>query len=220
MKISILMLTYNAPRYTAKAILSLKKTETNIPYELIVVDNKSKFRTRRLLNKLFEKGLIDKLHFNDHNALFAKGNNIASRFAAEDATHYLLLNSDVEVIDPKWLDKLCELHETKGISSLGAVMYKPIRADGYCLLIDKELYDRYKLDEQYEWWWSVTKLESEVLKEGLMIRAVKNHDNLLIHYGGRSGKGYKHAKGMDTDIKEVVSWFQNSKNSVKILETL
>lgn len=95
---------------------------------------------------------------------------------------------------------------------------EPIRADGYCLLINRDLYEKYKLDENYEWWWGVTELESMVLKEGKKIVAVRNHEEYIHHYGGKSGKGFKNAKGMDVDINEVKKWFDG--NKVEIIDRL
>ena len=220
MKISILMLTYNAYKYVFNSIWTLRKTNKKIKYELIVVDNASRWPTKIVLAFLRLIGSIDKLYYNGYNSLFAKGNNIASGLADKDSTHYLLLNSDVEIKDPDWLYKLSSLHTSPGISSLGCVKRNPIRADGYCLLVDKWIYDKYRLDENYEWWWAVTKLESEVLKEGMQIRAVENHENLLHHFGGASGKGWVDAKGMDTNIKDVLTWFDGKKNDVTIIDSL
>ena len=217
MKTSILMLTHDAHKYVKESIVSVKEKTRDENYELIVVDNASKFWTRMLLKRLQKKAYIDKLYFNSTNALFAKGNNLASTFADENSNFILLLNSDISIKDSKWLSKLIEIHPQEGgISSFGAVEEEPIRADGYCMLIDKYLYDKYKLDEQYEWFWGVTKLESEVLKEGLRIVAVKNHEKYIHHYGGKSGKGYANAKGLDIDITEVSKWF--SKGKVEILD--
>lgn len=218
MKVSILMLTYNAPKYVKESILTLKENTKNIDYELIVLDNHSKFMTRRLLKKLEKKGLMDKLILSDKNLLFAKGNNVAFE-AASDSEYILLLNSDVKINSSNWLETLLKIHPKEGgISSFGAVDSEPIRADGYCLLIDKNLYEKYKLDETYEWWWGVTKLESKVLKEGKKIVAVRNHEEFIHHYGGKSGKGYKNAKGMDADRNEVKKWFDN--NKVEIIDRL
>lgn len=220
MKIAILMLTYNAWRYVLKSIWSLRKTNNKISYELIVVDNASRWPTKLVLFLLKCFHMVDKLYYNSKNDLFAKGNNIASVLAAKDTTHYLLLNSDIEIKDPDWLYKLVQLHDSQGISALGCVKSEPIRADGYCLLIDKWLYDKYLLDEEFEWWWSVTKLESEVLKEGLKIRAVDDHEAILHHFGGASGKGWANAKGMDIDIQSVNSWFVNKNNEVYIISKI
>lgn len=209
-KVSILMLTYNAPRYVKKSIVSLKKLTSNQNYELIVVDNDSKHPTVRTLYKLKSRGLVDKLYYNSNNDLFAKGNNIAARLASEDSDYYLLLNSDVEIKSPNWLDKLIELMpEEGGIASFGAVQSAPKRADGYCMMINADLYNKYKLDEYFQWWWGVTKLESQVLKEGKKVIAVDDHEEYIHHFGGKSGKGFSDATGMDVDMDEVKKWFED-----------
>lgn len=208
MKVSILMLTYNAPWYVYKSITTLKKTE-NVDYELIIVDNNSNIITRKILKLLYKKGYIDKIFFNDKNSLFAEGNNIASRMVDSSSKYLLLLNSDIKIIDKKWLMNLINIHpKNGGISAFGAVLSEPKRADGYCMLIDKDLYIKYKLDKEYQWWWSVTKLESNILNENKEIIAVVNHESQIHHYGGASGKGYKDAKGMDINIEEVKKWFK------------
>lgn len=217
MKVSILMLTYNAPRYVKKSIQTLKKNTEGIDYELIVVDNASEEKTKKLLNKLKEKGMIDKLVFNDKNELFAGGNNIAAKYADKDAKFYLLLNSDVKIKNKNWLKRLVDLHPGRGISSYGVVLSEPVRADGYCLLINKDLYDAHQLDEEFQWWWSVTKLEAEILNEGNKIIAVRNHENDIHHYGGKSGKGFKDASGLYPDMDKVKAWFKSGK--VEILDT-
>lgn len=215
-KVSILMLTYNAPRYVKKSIVSLKKLTKNSNYELIVVDNASKHPTIRTLYKLKSQGLIDKLYYNSQNDLFAKGNNIAARLASEDSDYYLLLNSDVEIKSSDWLDKLIELMPKEGgIVSFGAVQSEPKRADGYCMMINADLYNKYKLDEHFQWWWGVTKLESQVLKEGKKVIAIDNHEEYIHHFGGKSGKGFSDATGMDVNMDEVKKWFEDGNVEIK-----
>lgn len=218
MKVSILMLTYNAPKYVKESIVTLKENTKNVEYELIVLDNHSKFITRMLLKRLKSRGFIDKLIMSDKNLLFAKGNNVAFE-SASNSEYVLLLNSDVRINSKDWLKTLLKIHPQEGgVSSFGSVDSEPIRADGYCLLINRDLYEKYKLDEKYEWWWGVTKLESMVLKEGKKIVAVRNHEEFIHHYGGKSGKGFKNAKGMDADRNEVKKWFDN--NKVEIIDSL
>ena len=210
------MLTYNAPRYVKKSIVSLKKLTKNSNYELIVVDNASKHPTIRTLYKLKSQGLIDKLYYNSQNDLFAKGNNIAARLASEDSDYYLLLNSDVEIKSSDWLDKLIELMPKEGgIVSFGAVQSEPKRADGYCMMINADLYNKYKLDEHFQWWWGVTKLESQVLKEGKKVIAIDNHEEYIHHFGGKSGKGFSDATGMDVNMDEVKKWFEDGNVEIK-----
>ena len=220
MDISILMLTHNAPKYVYKSITTIKNiTKTNIKYEILVVDNKSSLFTRCLLKYLKKKKYIDKLVFNTDNSLFAKGNNIASSLSDKSTKYYLLLNSDIEVRNYDWLDKLLAIHPVEGgISSYGFVKSEPKRADGYCMMIDKNLYDKYKLDEDFAWFWSITKIESLVLKEGKRIVSVMNHEKYIHHYGGKSGKGFENAAGMDIDIEEVKKWF--TKGNVEMIDNI
>lgn len=218
-EVSILMLTHNAKKYVKKSILSLKKKTVNVDYELIVLDNNSNFFTKKLLKNLKNKGYIDKLIMNPVNDLFAKGNNLASKKADRDSKYYLLLNSDIEIKSDDWLSKLIKHHPSNGgVSSFGAVLSKPVRADGYCLLIDKYLFDKYKLNENFAWWWGVTQLEANVLKEQKEIYAVVNHEEYLHHYGGKSGKGYKDAQGLNINIEDVIEWFDN--NEIKLIDKL
>lgn len=87
MKVSILMLTYNAPRYVLESIMGvnkLKKKTKNL--ELIVLDNDSGFTTKLLLKVLKAIGWVDKLVLNPQNDFFAKGNNIASTYSDKDST--------------------------------------------------------------------------------------------------------------------------------------
>lgn len=184
--ISILMLVHNAPDYVKESIETLHDKTKNVEYELIVVDNASGKETVDLLNNLHLEGKIDKLFFNKENSLFAGGNNIAAEMAASNSDYYLLLNSDVSIKSDEWLSDLLKLHEKNdcGITSYGAVLSAPVRADGYCMLINKTLYDKYQLDENFAWWWGVTKLEGQVLSEKKKIIAIKKHEDKIHHWGG------------------------------------
>lgn len=52
MKVSIIMLTYNAPVYVRHSIKSVKNNTIGVDYELIVYDNASSNKTKRVLNTL------------------------------------------------------------------------------------------------------------------------------------------------------------------------
>ncbi len=214
--ISIIMLVHGAPVYTKNTIETLQGTRGE--FELIVLDNASDIKTKKLLLKLQDRGWIDKLIYSRDNTLFAKGNNIAFRGCAEKSDKIVLLNSDIDIRNKDWLIEMEKLH-TRGITTLGAVIDNPwTRGDGYCFMIDKDLYEKYQLDEEFEWWWSITKLQAQVLKEGLPVVAVQNHENLLFHYGGMSGGDFKDARGMQTDGEEVKKWFE--KRKIKVVESI
>ena len=171
--ISILMLTHNAPEYVEISIRSVAKHTSNIHYELIVLDNASRLPTQKLVKQLKEEGLIHKLVQLDRNSLFAEGNNLAASEAAPEATHYLLLNSDIQVRSGDWLQRLLDVHH-RGITAYG-VAQDPDRVDGYCLLIDADVYKSHKLDEGHQWWWAVTKMQASVLNAGFHVQGYAEH---------------------------------------------
>lgn len=217
--ISILMLTHNAPKYVKITLETLKNKTKDIDYELIIWDNDSDKKTKKMLMNYYnKKRIIDRLVFSKQNLLFSKGNNSAFKLCNSKADYVLLLNSDIEIRNEDWLNYLLELCKKKKIGAVGYGVCEnnPItRADGFCLLIKKDLYEKYLLDEDYEWWWSVTRLQARILKEGYKIIAIKNYENMLYHFGGKSGTDFKDASGMDVTATEVVKWFE--KGTVTVL---
>jgi len=220
-RVAVLMLTHNAPRYVFKSVWTLcRRTSKSVPHELIVVDNASDFTTRLLVRVLWIFGFVDRLLCSKVNLMFAKGNNVAAGMASSGVTHYCLLNSDVEVRDPDWLVKLlgCMDGDT-AIASFGAVEFEPIRADGFCLLIRRPLFDKYRLDESFEWWWSVTKLQAEVRREGYGVVSVRNHDGYVYHFGGKSRIDLtQRIKGMDIRPEKILSWFQGVTGTMRVVD--
>ena len=94
-----------------------------------------------------------------------------------------------------------------------------MRADGYCFLIDRELFLRYGLDESFPFWWCFAKLQGELLRDGFSVKAIRNHKRILHHYGGKSGqppKEYKQRNGLSKEtVKELFS-----NRSVMVLDSL
>lgn len=215
-KVSIIMLVHNAPEYVKLAIDSVVEHTKGVDYELIVVDNRSHFPTRLLLKKMKKEGKIHKLLLSRKNLLFAKGNNAGSLLADEESTHYLLLNSDVEIRSDRWLEYLLELCPEGGISSYGMVDHAPVRADGYAMLLDRALYDTYMLDGNYEWFWSVTKIQAQALCAGKRVVAVREHEDMLHHFGGKSGMVPRNASGMREKEEVIIGWFEN--HQIEIVE--
>ena len=203
--VSILMLTHNAPDYVELAVRSVRDRTSEVRYELVVLDNLSEAPTRELVQRLSDEGLIDRLRLMGYNSLFAEGNNLAAALASSQATHYLLLNSDVEILDPSWLAQLLSVHE-RGITSFGVAL-DPLRCDGYCLLIDADLYRANPLDTSFQWWWGVTKQQSALLSAGHSVQGYGEHEKWLHHFGGKSGSAWRGASGMDISRDEVDGWF-------------
>ncbi|SDG71404.1 glycosyltransferase family 2 protein [Microbacterium sp. 77mftsu3.1] len=203
---SILILTHNAPEYVELTIRSLRKNTQNVEFEVVVVDNASDQETVNLVTRLRDEGLIDKLQLSEVNTLFAGGNNIAASMASDDATHFLLLNSDVEVRASDWLTRLLS-HHKEGAVSYG-VATDPLRLDGYCLLMDAHIYRAFPLDEGHQWWWSVTKQQAAILVAGYAASGFYEHEQYVHHFGGKSGSAFLSAKGMNVGRREVYGWFR------------
>jgi glycosyltransferase involved in cell wall biosynthesis len=213
-KVSILMLTHNAPRYVELSIRTLARYTLNVNYELVVVDNASEQPTKNLLQRLHEERLIHNLTFLSYNSFFAEGNNIAARKAADDSTHLLLLNSDVEIKDPNWLSHLLAAHRL-GITAYG-VIDNPVRVDGYCLLVDAVLFRANPYDESHQFFWANTKFQATVLAQGYSVQGYADHERYVHHFGGKSGKDYKTAKGLSLSPEELAERFRG--RAVRVLD--
>ena len=216
--VSIVILVYNAPLLTLQTLLTLKRTK-NVDYEVVVVDNASNIITKLVLQFLFRHNYIDKLVTSDENTFFAKGNNIGTSYADEKSRYYLLLNSDIKIIDPDWLYLMVKEHQY-GISSIGICDKDKLtaRCDGYCFLIDKDLYDKYKLDENYKWWYGITKLQVQVLSQkDCFVGGCEDDSTLIKHYWGGSGKAYKKVLKR-LPHEDLESWFDDTVNKFKVLQ--
>jgi glycosyltransferase involved in cell wall biosynthesis len=215
--VSLVVVTHNAFRYLRRLLRSLPRTR-GVEYELIVVDNRSRTLVRAYLALAALRGRIQRLCLLERNTLFAPANNIGVAATSRSARHVLLLNSDTEVRRSDWLLRLLELHR-RGATSYGFVKSGPVpRADGYCMLVDRDLYLSHGLDEDFEWFWSVTKLQAELLNAGHSVRAVREHDHVLYHFGGKSGgkAATRNAKGMKVPRQDVLAWFAGK--SVDVIE--
>jgi hypothetical protein len=215
-KVSILMLTHNAPRYVELSIRTVARHTRNVNYELVVVDNASEQPSKNLLRGLHKERLIHNLTFLSYNSFFAEGNNIAARQAAEDSTHFLLLNSDVEIKDPNWLSNLLAVHKP-GITAYGVVQ-NPLRVDGYCLLVDAARYRETLYDEAHQFYWANTKFQAALLAQGYSVQGYAEHERYLHHFGGKSGKDFRFAKGLVLTQEELTECFRG--RTIHILDAL
>lgn len=216
-KVSIVIVTYNALRHIRITLESLKKTK-GVQYEVIIVDNDSKIQTKLYLFYRFLISKNIKLLFNNYNSLFAAGNNLGVSLTSAKSEYVLLLNSDVKIIDPYWLVKLIQKHQ-RGATAYGVAVGGGIdRADGYCFLVNRDLYLQYKMDERYPWRFSLTKLEAEMLHAGENVQAIRNHDDMIIHYGRKSGTSHLRKDKKNFDQPDLQEWF--GERRVKILESI
>jgi len=121
--ISIVILTWNGLEFTRRCLSSLNVLSLPSNVNVIVVDNGSKDGTLEYLRELKSVTLIE----NATNLGYAKAVNIGIRQAG-DCSDIVLLNNDVELIEPDWLLKLSS--RVEGSPSLGVVGVKIIKDDG------------------------------------------------------------------------------------------
>lgn len=215
-KVAVIVVSYNALSYARKMLKSLRTTR-GVDYELVVVDNNSGRKTKLFWTAMRFLGRVNRLALLDRNTFFAEGCNIGVAMAPRDASHILLLNTDTEVRDPDWLRRMLAVHE-RGATGLRYVTSGPWpRSDGFCLLVDRDAWGD-GLDEQFQWWWSVTALEARLLRDGLQVSAVRDYEDVLVHHWGKSGKAFKKARSGDASKETVAGWFDG--HHVRVIDQL
>ena len=185
-KVSIIILTFNAPAYVKRTLKSLRYTDYD-NYEVIVFDNHSDAKTRKYLKSMEGKGYFDKIIYSDENLMFIKGNNEAFKHIAHDSELVMFLNSDVEIRNREWLKAIVETHKT-GLTGLDCQDKLSQRPDGWCIMLDTFLYDRFKLNEvKYRFYYSVADLNAKLINAGYAVQTIDHYSNLIWHFGNASG---------------------------------
>ena len=116
-RICAIVLTYNGKYLIAKMLKSFRKTIYKNG-QVIVVDNGGSDGSEELIKKKFSWAKVVRLQLNKG---FAGGNNVGIRYAfGHDKPEYVvLLNDDMEIIDPKWLNILVETAKKTGAGVTG-----------------------------------------------------------------------------------------------------
>lgn len=121
-QIAIVILTWNGLELTRRCMSSLKPDTLPEGVSVIVVDNGSTDGTQAYLRGLPRVTLIE----NGKNLGYAKAVNIGIR-AAPPQADVVLLNNDVELIEPDWLERLAAA--THADPNVGLMGVKIIRDD-------------------------------------------------------------------------------------------
>ncbi|GEM_PF-5619491 len=123
--VSIIILTFNALKYTKLTIRSILQ-HTEYPYELIIVDNASADGTRKYLRELEKEYDHISVIFNKKNKGFAAGNNQGAKKARGD--YLFFLNNDV-LVGEGWLSGMVRALEKD--PAIGMVGPLTNRISGY-----------------------------------------------------------------------------------------
>lgn len=121
MNLSIVIVNYKTPQLTINCINSIYKSESELSYEIIVVDNNSQDDSLKLIRKNFPKVKIIE---NEINEGFGRANNLGIKIA--EGEYVFFLNSDV-VLKKNTLQKCLE--KIKSQSNIGVLSCKLLNED-------------------------------------------------------------------------------------------
>ena len=122
--VTIIIPTKDRIELLSKCIESIHKASVTVPYEILIVDNQSsEAQTARWLEVIQEQ--YDHVRVMQANYQFnwAKLNNDAIGRTEGDVL--VLLNNDIEIIAPDWLDQICGQLTRKEVGIVGGLLKYP-----------------------------------------------------------------------------------------------
>jgi|GEM_PF-4003872 len=120
--ISILIPFRDSAPLLQQCLDTLRSKTAYRQYELILIDNGSiEKSTHRLLEREEKKGA--RIVRVDEPFNYSRLNNLGAKSAQGE--HLLLLNNDIEIIEPQWLGALVEQSQRKDVAVVGAKLLYP-----------------------------------------------------------------------------------------------
>ena len=117
------------------------------------------------------------------------------RAAAEDCTHFLLLNSDIEVRRADWLQQMVNVSNSSDRIGIVGTKHTFIRmaptfggVDGQCMLIKRQLVEEIGLLDNKTFPWNGSEIDfaARAFKKGYIYKVMPNNPELVIHYRAMS----------------------------------
>jgi len=190
--VSIVIVTYNAMEYVRKTLESVR-SKSRVPHEIIVVDNASGPETVDYLRAQSDI----RLFANEDNLLWSAGCNQGMSAAHPASRYLLLLNPDVEILRPDWLEILIETIEQSPKVGLAGPLHKhrpmgPVYGfiDGHCLLFRRELIEELgpMNSERFPMAGGPALHAVRAFKRGWLYKVVHPSVQLLVHHERQSRK--------------------------------
>ena len=128
-EVSVVILTYKKPKALAKLLPSVL-TQKPSNFEIILVDNGCLDETKNLIEKVlgYETSVPHKYLPLCDNPGYAAGNNAGVKLASPNSEYILLLNDDIVLSEPDFIQKLTQIAKAK--EDAAAVGCKLLNADG------------------------------------------------------------------------------------------
>lgn len=123
--VSIIIPFKDKPELLVMCIESILDNSTYQNFEVIgICNNSDEQATFAQMNRL--KARDSRVSFFEHNVPFnfSEINNYAVNTHA-NGTHILLLNNDIEIISPDWIESLLEFSQRKDVGAVGGKLYYP-----------------------------------------------------------------------------------------------
>lgn len=120
MKLSCIIVNWNLKYLPRLCIEALKRSKTDFPFEIIVVDNDSHDESLEYLEQMHKKGEITLVH-SGANLGYGRANNLGAKYAK--GKYLLVLNPDISV-ETDTLQKMVEyMDKNSDIGLLGPQLY-------------------------------------------------------------------------------------------------
>ncbi len=122
--VSIIIPNYNHVEELSRCIDSIINKSTYKNYEIIIVENNSDKATFDYYDTLEKYDNIKVVVYKPEGGFnYSAINNFGVKFAKGE--HYILLNNDVEIITPEWIEEMLMYSQREDIGAVGAMLYYP-----------------------------------------------------------------------------------------------
>lgn len=123
-KISVIIPSKDHIQDLDKCITSIEKISTWENYEIVIVENNSEEEeTFQYYRKIQEKYGNVKVVIWDGEFNYSAINNFGAKHA--DGEYYVLMNNDIEVITPNWMEQMLGYCQRRDVGIVGAKLYYP-----------------------------------------------------------------------------------------------
>lgn len=191
--VSIVTVTWNAPEWAARMFRSVAE-RTQVPHELIVVDNASGEETRRLVRAEEAAGRARVIQ-NEENVLWAPACNQGLRVADPASRFVVLMNPDVEILRDDWVARLrAVLDDDPRVAVTGPYLnWKRISpvfgcVDGSVFFMRREAFDQVGLLDAERFPWNGAPYDwcARAFAKGWIYRRAEDDPPILVHHGHKS----------------------------------
>lgn len=122
--VSIIIPNYNHVEDLSRCINSIIKLSTYKNYEIIIVENNSNKETFEYYETLKNYDNIKVVVYDREGGFnYSAINNFGVKYAKGE--HYILLNNDIEIITPEWIEEMLMYSQRADVGAVGAMLYYP-----------------------------------------------------------------------------------------------